>query len=213
MSKGHSFSYIFTYYHTIKQQKKVLLILDGHTTHLKKFAAVKMTRDNGVIMLQLPGSATQCCFKPLETYYNQAVERWMRVHPGLAVTQFQVAELLGEVYGKAASISNSGFRKYEIWPVNRYVFSDVDFAVFDALRNKENLDPIDAQVDNENVDKDSSTEESSDDFDDNVPLAMICNKKSSSSKLNVSIEKILPSPKISKVHNVEEAEPPKKRKL
>lgn len=151
-----------------------------------------MTRDNGVIMLQLPGSATQCCFKPLETYYNQAVERWMRVHPGLAVTQFQVAELLGEAYGKAASISNSGFRKYEIWPVNRNVFSDVDFTAFDALRNKENLDPIDAQVDNENVDKDSSTEESSDDFDDNIPLAMICNKKSSSSKLNVSIKKYSP---------------------
>lgn len=95
--------------------------------HSKNFATVEMARDNSIIMhLQLPSHTTHrlqllddAVFKPLETYYNQAVER-MRVNPGLAVTQFQVAELLGEAYGKATTIANSinGFRKCGIWPVN-----------------------------------------------------------------------------------------------
>lgn len=102
------------------KENKVLLVLDGHTTHSKNLAAVEICRDNGVIMLQLPGHTTHrlqpldvAVFKPLETYYNQAVEKWMRTHPGLAVTQFQVAENLGEAYGKAATIEHSinGFRK------------------------------------------------------------------------------------------------------
>lgn len=195
------------------KENKVLLVLDGHTTHSKNLAAVHMARDNGVILLQLPGHTTHrlqpldiSVFKPLETYYNQAVEKWMREHPGLAVTQFQVAELLGQAYGKAATVENSvnGFRKCGIWPVNRHVFADVDFAASDALLNKQNIDHVDAQVDNQIGDKQSSEENSSDDSDDDVPLAQICNKKmlSSKSTLNVSIQEILPCPSISDAQEI-----------
>ena len=53
----------------------------------------------------------------------------MHNHPGCAVTQFQVAQLFGVAYGKAASISNaqSGYRKSGIYPLNRDVFSDWEF--------------------------------------------------------------------------------------
>lgn len=82
--------------------------------------------------------------------------------------------------------------------MNRHVFSDVDFAASDALHNKKNLNLIDAQVDKENVNADSSTEEfSSSESDDNIPPVMTCSKKSSS-KVNVTIE---------------ETETPRKRKF
>lgn len=53
--------------------------------------------------------------KPLEMYHNQTVDKWMREHPGLAETQFRVAELLGGTYGKAATVADSinGFRNGE----------------------------------------------------------------------------------------------------
>nr|CAH7743446.1 unnamed protein product [Callosobruchus chinensis] len=37
---------------------KVLLVLDGHTTHSKNIEAIELARNNGVIMLQLPGHTT-----------------------------------------------------------------------------------------------------------------------------------------------------------
>jgi hypothetical protein len=67
------------------KENKVLLLLDGHTSHSKNLAAIELARANGVIILQLPGHTTHrlqpldvSIFGPLETYYNQAVEKWMR---------------------------------------------------------------------------------------------------------------------------------------
>ncbi|KAJ8946002.1 hypothetical protein NQ314_008998 [Rhamnusium bicolor] len=85
------------------KENKILLLLDGHTTHSKNDGAILTAYENGVIILQLPGHTTHrlqlldvAVFKPLETYYNQAVEKWMTEHPGLAVTKFQVAQILSE---------------------------------------------------------------------------------------------------------------------
>ena len=50
-------------------------------------------------------------------------------HPGCAVTQFQVEQLFGVAYGKAARISNaqSGYQKSGIYPLNKDVFGDWEF--------------------------------------------------------------------------------------
>lgn len=67
---------------------KVLLILDGHTTHSKNLAAINLAKENGVILLQLPGHTTHrlqpldvSIFGPMETYYHDAIRRWMRNNP------------------------------------------------------------------------------------------------------------------------------------
>ncbi|XP_030753970.1 uncharacterized protein LOC115880815 [Sitophilus oryzae] len=76
-------------------EDKVLLILDGHTTHSRNLAAIELARENGIILLQLPGHTTHrlqaldvAIFKPLQVYYDQAVEKWLREHSGQPVTQF-----------------------------------------------------------------------------------------------------------------------------
>ena len=68
-------------------------------------------------------------FKPLKAYNYQQVNSWIGNHPGRVVTQFQVAQLFGVAYDKAASISNaqSGYRKSGIYPLNRGVFGDWEF--------------------------------------------------------------------------------------
>ncbi|CAM1330499.1 Uncharacterised protein r2_g3954 [Pycnogonum litorale] len=116
---------------------KVLLILDGHVSHTQNIAALERASEVGVIMLSLPPHTThriqpldRSFFKPLNTYYNQAVETWLRTNPGRAVSVYQISELLGKAYGRAATIATSvnGYAKCGLWPVDRYVFDESEFA-------------------------------------------------------------------------------------
>jgi hypothetical protein len=47
------------------------------------------------------------------------------------ITQFQISELLGEAYGRAASVANavSGFARTGVWPVDPNVFQDSDCGI------------------------------------------------------------------------------------
>lgn len=126
---------------------KVVLILDGHVTHAKNLEAINIARESGVRMVSLPPHTTHrlqpldvAFFGPLGTYYDEAMRTWMRQHVGRAVTTWQVAELLGEAYGRAASvgIAVSGFKASGLWPLDLGVFSDGDFsaaAVTDVTRS------------------------------------------------------------------------------
>ncbi|XP_070188805.1 uncharacterized protein [Littorina saxatilis] len=111
--------------------EKVLLILDGHKSHTCNIRAINQARENGVILLSLPPHTThkmqpmdRSLFKPLQTYYDQAIESWLRNHPGRRVTPFQVCTLFNEAYLKAAKMSTAinGFRSCGIWPCSREVF-------------------------------------------------------------------------------------------
>ncbi|CAH1970074.1 unnamed protein product [Acanthoscelides obtectus] len=159
-------------------EDRVILVLDGHTTHSKNLEAINLARQHGVILLQLPGHTTNrlqpldvAIFKPMEVYYDQAVERWMREHPGLSVTQHQVAKLLGEAYGKSATVgfAINGFAKTGVWPVNRHVFTDVDFAASDVLVNNSSQLPIGKNKNQIGHDEDDSS-------DDDIPLSKLMSK-------------------------------------
>lgn len=124
-------------------QKKILLILDGHSTHTKNLEALTLARDHGIIMLSLPAHTThrlqpldRSFFKSLNSKYNTACDKWMRTHPGRCITQFQVSLLFGEAYPKAAcmDIAMNGFRDTGIWPVDDSIFRDEDFAPSEVLR-------------------------------------------------------------------------------
>nr|CAI5850855.1 unnamed protein product [Callosobruchus analis] len=118
------------------QQKKALLLLDGHTTHSKNLNAILLAREHGVVLLQLPGHTTNrlqpldvSLFKPMENYFIKAVERFLHTNPGVPVSQYNMTPLLNEAYANAASIATieNGFRRAGIWPVDRAVFSQADF--------------------------------------------------------------------------------------
>ena len=78
--------------------------------------------------------------KPLSTYYDHELEKWLRNNPGRVVTTFQVAELFGNAYMKAATaeIAANGFRKTEIYSTNRDIFLPHEF---------EAADPTDIAID------------------------------------------------------------------
>ena len=71
--------------------------------------------------------------KPLSTYYDQELEKWLRNNPGRIVTTFQITELFGYTYVKAATSQTvaNGFRKTGIFPTYRDIFLPHEFAADD----------------------------------------------------------------------------------
>ncbi|XP_047139751.1 uncharacterized protein LOC124815277 [Hydra vulgaris] len=120
----------------VTKDSPVLLILDGHATHTKSIELIDIARENGVILLCLPRHCTHkmqpldiLFMKPLSTFYDHNLRKWLRTNPGRVVTQFQIASLFGASYLDTATMTNAinGFKKAGIWPVDRSVFTDADF--------------------------------------------------------------------------------------
>jgi len=119
------------------RDKPCLLVLDGHASHTKSLQVLNYATENGVIMLSLPPHTTHRLqpldvgfFKPLQTYYDRNIDRWLRNHPGRTFTEYQVAAAFTEAYGKAATmeVATNSFLKCGIWPFNDDLFSDADFS-------------------------------------------------------------------------------------
>jgi hypothetical protein len=117
--------------------RPVLLLLDGHSTHTQNLDVINEGRANGVIVLCFPPHTTHrlqvadvAYMRPLSTYYDQQITAWLRSNPGMVVTVRQVAEIFGKAFIQASTMATAvnGFRKCGIWPYDRTVFSEIDFA-------------------------------------------------------------------------------------
>jgi len=113
-----------------------LLILDGHSSHMKNVTVIEEARKTGVVILSLPSHCTHkmqpldvAFFKSVNLNYNQAVQTWHYQHPRRAVTENEFGELFTCAYGVAATVKNaaSEFRKSGIFPFNREIFTADDF--------------------------------------------------------------------------------------
>ena len=96
-----------------------------------------MAKENGVIMLTLPPHTShrlqpldKTVYGPLKTYYSRAMDGWMRSHPGRTVTISEIPELVNQAFLSAMSPTNitSGFRATGIFPFNRDIFPEEDYA-------------------------------------------------------------------------------------
>lgn len=114
------------------QEQKVLLLLDGHSSH-KNLEVLRYAKLNNVIIFCLPPHCTHRAqpldvsfYSPLTTYYNQELSLWIRNHPGRIVTHYQVAQLFNNAYVKAATLKNaqSGFSATGIFPFNPNIFPE-----------------------------------------------------------------------------------------
>lgn len=115
--------------------RKVILILDGHSSH-KTLAAIELARENGVVMMSLPPHTThmlqpldKTIFGSLKAKYNHECDKWMLSHAGQRISQFDVAGLFGAAYVKNSTMEKaiSGFRCTGLWPFNPDIFTEDDF--------------------------------------------------------------------------------------
>jgi len=66
---------------------------------------------------------------PLKTFYCQEIEKWLRSHPGGDVSVYQIGELFGNAYKRAATgeIAANGFRATGLLPCDKNIFRPYDF--------------------------------------------------------------------------------------
>lgn len=115
------------------KEKPALLILDNHITHVKSLEILYLARDAGLQMISLPPHCTHrmqpldvTCMGPMEIFYSQAVQDWLRNHPNQTVSINYVAELVSIAYNKVVRSNSlcSGFKKCGIWPLCPTIFDD-----------------------------------------------------------------------------------------
>jgi hypothetical protein len=117
--------------------RPILLILDGHKTHTLNLDVINLAREKCVTLLCLPPHCSHRLqpldvgfMKPLMTYYSQEAQTWLRNHPGRIITMYQVGEIFGAAYLRAATVKTAvkAFETTGISPCNRHIFDDSDFA-------------------------------------------------------------------------------------
>ena len=69
---------------------------------------------------------------PLKIFDCQEIEKWPRSHPGRVVTVYQIGELFGNAYKRAATgeIAANGFRATGLFPCDKNIFRSCDFPPF-----------------------------------------------------------------------------------
>ena len=74
------------------QDRKVLLLLDNHDSHIS-IDTLNFAKDNGIVMLSFPPHCShklqpldRSVFGPLKKYINSSQDAWMKNHPGSTMT-------------------------------------------------------------------------------------------------------------------------------
>lgn len=123
-----------------KPTGKVLLILDGHSSHSSAVNMLETARDNDVILLCLPSHTTSALqpldvsvFGPFKKYYYAETNSFMRTNPQKKINRYNSGQLIAKAWIRAATPANaiSGFRGSGIFPFNSNALSDAEFAISD----------------------------------------------------------------------------------
>jgi len=115
---------------------KILVIMDNHESHIS-LKAIDLAKANGIVLLTIPPHTShrlqpldRSVYGPFKGAYNRAMDGWLRSNPGKTVTIYDIPSLVNEAQMSAFIPRNvlSGFQCTGIYPFNRELFSDIEFA-------------------------------------------------------------------------------------
>ncbi|XP_047118526.1 MFS-type transporter clz9-like [Schistocerca piceifrons] len=118
------------------QTHKVLLLLDNHSSHIH-INTLDFFKENGITLLSFPPHCShklqpldRSVFRPSKKAITTACDGWMRSHPGKTKTIYDIPGIIKTAMPLAFTQSNiqAGFCKTGIYPYNRNVFQETDFA-------------------------------------------------------------------------------------
>lgn len=109
-------------------ERPVLLIYDGHSTHVN-VKLVELARDNNIKILKLPPHTSHllqpldlAVFKSLKDTWDKELVVWQRRNMGHKIPKKKFSELLGSVWKNLSpDVIKNGFKKAGIAPVDRNV--------------------------------------------------------------------------------------------
>lgn len=147
-----------------KTPGKVILLLDGHTSHMSVLA-LELATANDIILIYLPSHTThylqpldRSFFRSLKHYFKEACNSWMINHyrpnnPHSEVDnlrkigRLQFGELLFKAWGQAATPQNaiSVFKSTGVVPLDRTAIPDFAFITdqnSEELQQQNDVDPL-----------------------------------------------------------------------
>ncbi|XP_068629960.1 uncharacterized protein [Battus philenor] len=118
------------------KERPVLLLFDRHAIYMKNVDVIKMTRDNGVIIVSFPPH-TRKLLQPLnkefmdtlKKYYDETVKSWLQSNPGHRISVEEIPALFDKAFYRITTntLAKEGFRKCGIFPLDCTIFKDSDF--------------------------------------------------------------------------------------
>ena len=125
--------------HTLSSKENpILLILDNHESHTyTSIDAINYCRNNGIVCLSFPPHTTHRLqpldvgvFGPLKSKLKTSFNDWHVSYPGKTLNIYNIPKLTKIPYLESFNARNitRAFEKTGIWPFNKLIFNDEDFA-------------------------------------------------------------------------------------
>jgi hypothetical protein len=145
-----------------KDDQPILLILDGHATHISK-QVIEWAVSQHLILFVLPAHSSHvlqpldvAVFGPFKGYYYRECAAFMRQNMGKAVTKYSMTEIACKAYLHAMTPANiiSAFKKTGIHPLNKEAINSTKLFPSEVFRDNTPLQKIAAlKSGKESVDK------------------------------------------------------------
>lgn len=110
---------------TVGQKRPILLVYDGHSTHVG-INIIEKARAAGITIMKIPPH-TSDNLQPLDLAVNKSFKdkwdlmlvKWQRLHVGQALPKKEFSKLIGVVWAQVdPKVCEAGFRKAGIFPFN-----------------------------------------------------------------------------------------------
>lgn len=130
------FDWLRNHFTPRKPAGKVLLLLDGHTSHTSCIEMLEFAEQNDIVLMSIPPHTShwlqpldRAFFKSLKSNYYSACNTYMTNNPSRKITRLQFGTLLSSAWGKSANVDNgiSGFKTCGIIPFELNAIPDYAF--------------------------------------------------------------------------------------
>lgn len=120
----------------IGSERPVLLVYDGHKTHVD-LGVLELADANNITILKLPPHSSHVlqpldcsAMKSMKVHWEDALVKWQRLHSGAKLPKSEFAKLLTETWDYLSPVVlQNGFRKAGLYPVNRNAITKDKFDV------------------------------------------------------------------------------------
>ena len=123
-----------------KRPSHIINLLDNHESHTS-LASIDFARENGITLLTIPPQTSHrlqpldiTVFGPFKGAYASAIDGWMRSNPGKTVTIHDIPGVVkaAQEVSMTSRYIVSGFKSIGIYPFNRHIYTEDDFASADV---------------------------------------------------------------------------------